>query len=153
MEIRVKHKKGKHLPTFLSLVKVFMLSLFKPDFITLIFTEDSKYDLGTNDNSDWSKVMGRGGIAYGKDGGQGYPTRKNEQFIVWRYIPEKNEFHVANDYKRVNHKMILPRFWHILKPNGKVTVSTKELKSIIPIGAYFGGNMPAPNDLTYKIKW
>lgn len=153
MTITVKIKKGKHYPNLSSLLKTMWLSIVKPKYIYVAFDDASKYDLGTNDNYDWSKLVGRGGVLYGRDGGQGYPTRKNEQFLVWRYIPEKDEFHVADNYQRINHKMQLPITWDILEGGGVVRVSTKYLKSFIPIGSYFGGNMEAPNDVTYKITW
>lgn len=107
MTITVKIKKGKHNPTLSSLLKTMWLSIVKPKYIWVTFDDNSKYDLGTNDNYDWSKLVGRGSVIYGKDGGQGYPTRKYEQFLVWRYIPEKNEFHVADNYQRINHKNYL----------------------------------------------
>ena len=152
MVVKVKHTKGKHYASLLSLLKIYFASLFLKDReVYISFTEDSKYNLNNRNKMDWSKAIGRGGLSYGKDGGQGYPTRKNEEFIVWRYDIENDEFHVANTYARKNHRMQLPDYWLKCKVGDRVKTNMRLFKGVVPIGGYFGGNDPAPNDLTYTI--
>lgn len=145
--VTVKHKKGRHFASFLSLLKVIWIGLFKKGKpIYIYFDDDSKYDLKDNDQWDWNKVIGRvqGGW---KDG-----VWKTEQMVVWRYIKELNEFHVATGYHRIDYQMYLPSKWEVINDEGFVKVSTDKLWSLLPVGAYFGGNRPAPRDLSYKIK-
>lgn len=145
MVIKVKHKQGRHYATIGSLIKVYLLSLLKPKKVEIVFDEKSKYNLFSNDNWDWNKVLGRGGLKY-KNG-----ARKEEQFIVWRFIPELNQFHVAK-YGREDYQMVLPKKWDTIFSKGSVIVDTSNLKSIFPLGGYFGGNMFAPCNLEYKVK-
>lgn len=145
MEIRVRHTKGKHYANLIALAKIYWASLFgKEKSIYLFFYDKSKYDLKDEDIWDWNKAIGRGGFKH--EGG----TRKEEQFIVWRYIPSEDEFHVA-EYKRENYQMILPKTWQTIKGLGVVKVDISFLKSLLPLGGYFGGNETPPNNLTYKI--
>lgn len=147
MVVTVKHKEGRHFATLWSVLQIAYISLFKKGKpIYIYFDDNSKYNLESNDQYDWCKVVGRA------QGGWKNGIWKTEQMVVWRYIKETNEFHVADNYFREDYKMFLPRKWEVVKDEGFVKVSTDKLWSLLPVGAYFGGNMPAPRDLTYKIK-
>ena len=146
MVIIVKHKKGRHYANLKALLQIYYVSLFKRNAkLKLTFSEKSKYNLNSSDNYDWCKIIGRGGVIY-KNG-----KRKEEQFIVWRYIWDINQFHVSR-YSRVNYQMQLPTAWISIYDKGSCYVEIDWLKSLLPIGGYFGGNMPAPCDLEYKIE-
>ena len=143
MEIKVKHKKGFHYASLLSLAKLYWASLFKKK-VLLTFDDNSKYDLKDNDQYDWCKCIGRGGLKTHK------LIRKTEQFIVWRYIIEKDEFHV-NRYWRKDYKMGWDAQYKVIKGSGSVLMDMTFLKSPLPLGGYFGGNEVAPKNLTYNV--
>lgn len=130
MRIRVKHTKGKHYCNFLSLVRIMWASLFKKE-AHLIFTDSAKYTLDETDQADFNKVIGRGGLKI-KNG-----PRKEEQFIVWRYIPEANQFHIAK-YWRENYEFDFSDL-EIIEGSGSVRVNLSHFKSLLPLGGYFGG--------------
>lgn len=144
--MKVHHKKGRHYARWIDVIRVMWMALTNFQYITLTFTEESKYNLDRGDQMDWNKVIGRGGFL-AKNG-----LRKNEDFIVWRYDAREDVFHVATGYKRRDYKMILPKNWNKVETGDSITVPLGFPMWPIPLGAYFGGNRTAPNDLTYSIK-
>jgi hypothetical protein len=144
MRITVQHRKGKHYATFSSLVRIYYVSLFYSHF-RLLFTDESKYNLKGADQHDWNKVIGRGGLKY-KDG-----KRKDEQFLVWRYNLDKDIFEYT-DYWRLEYEMEWLPAKQIETFKTTKWLSLNWFFSPLPLGGYFGGNKPAPKDLTYYIE-
>lgn len=144
MRITVQHCKGKHYATFASLTRIFWASLFYSR-CRLIFTDESKYDLKSNDQLDWNKVIGRGGLKY-KNG-----KRKDEQFLVWRYNLDKGVFEYTN-YWRVDYDMAWQPAKQIESYHTTEWIGLKWFFSPLPLGGYFGGNKTAPKDLIYYIE-
>jgi hypothetical protein len=144
MRVLVQHRKGKHYATLSSLIRVFFISLFYSR-CRLIFTDESRYDLKGVDQADWNKVIGRGGTKYNNG------KRESEQFLVWRYDIENDIFQYT-DYWRIDYEMEWLPANHIEGYRTTEWITLNWFYSTIPLGGYFGGNKPAPNDLSYYIE-
>ena len=143
--IKVEHKKGKHNVGILDKIRIYFISLFRKKLI-IKFTEDSKYDLKDEDQYDFNKIVGRGGLIVNSKG-----IRKTEQFLVWRYNIKEDVFEVTQ-YWRKDYKFDYNRDLIKMRVNQEEEFDLSFLKSPIPSGGHFGGNEVAPNDLNYKIK-
>lgn len=109
-----------------------------------MFTNESKYTLAGNDQEDFNKILGRGSLL-------GYDfnrrIRKNEEMLVWRYIPSIDKFEVAK-YWRTNYKMKY-EVVASLNPNEAHTFDLNHFRSVLPTSCYFGGNRTPNKDLKY----
>lgn len=155
-------KKGNHF-SFPALYKPFVNSVKgMARFSTL-----SEYDIEGVDQGDWNKLAG---IAYG------LRPHYNTALIGWRYNEEKNLFEVA-PYYNVKGKIVQPRPEDILElkagdlfsftinkygidifsHKGGVTIRkpspVQHTLLNYRVVHYFGGNSPAPSDVSVNINW
>lgn len=139
----VRFKKGSHLPSWITTIRVMLIALFGGS-VRVTFTPESRYYLDGGDQLDWNKIIGRGGLRT-KNG-----IREQETFLVWRYSNKKDCFEIT-EYWREDYKM----HWNPPTEVGyyqTVEVCLDFLKGLLPLGSYFGGNRPAPRNVKFKLK-
>ena len=149
MKIHVKHTRGNHYCNLKALLQIYFASTFLMHRTFYVeFTENSIYDLGDEDQKDWNKIIGRGGLVVKKI--NGVWTRKYEQFVVWKWNIPSQRFFVGN-YKREDYKMVAPKIYQRVELGTRIRIDVNWLYSLLPLGGYFGGNETAPRDLEYLI--
>jgi len=151
--IEIEHKKGKRIATFKSVLKMLYLILFaKPDYIHLVFTEDSKYKLPDHEQADWNKVGGKGSLAYSfKTKGDRKAGHKNERLIAWRFYNETFQYCY---YYRENYNFNFTEVKDVKPYTLSEPIKFKDwIKGIKPLPSNFGGTLPAVKNIKYYIKW
>lgn len=154
----INHIKNKHWAKLGD--ALYVLNRTRRNFVQLVFTEDSKYDMnGDEDQADWNKVVGRASWHRFFPFIKSIYSKRRESFITWRYFPSKDKFEVA-EYFRLGDKHWTEKTIEV-ETNQFVSLSIAFFKDNIPVGAYFGGHDSdangiggvAPNNLSYKIQF
>lgn len=133
-----------------------------------MFTEDSKYNHGNEDQYDWNKLWGMYSLQ------PCWPMSHADcGMIGWRWNPEYNRFEVTP----YTHSSCGERLWVDPIPvkstmYASITAAdkwyyhirvdgvsyyyehprTKRARLFKQMNGYFGGNLPAPKDVTYYIQ-
>lgn len=154
----IKHFEGKHWAKLLDVLFIFRNR--NKTFCKLVFTEDSKYDMGEDrDQYDWNKIIGKASWhRFFKFIKKIYKNRR-ETFITWRWRPDVQKFEVGKYFREGDRHYTIETF--LIPVNELIIVKMDFFKDNIPVGAYFGGHDSdgngiggvAPNDLSYKIQF
>jgi hypothetical protein len=143
--IEVIHKRGKHHAE----AKGKNATRKKLSSIGVKFTNDSKYK--HEHQSSWNKITGSGIPLFLNLNGAW--VRIEEYILVWRYTPDCDCFEVG-EYQRQRGQMIFPPEVTRMKVNEEREFSLSFVHwslNHLPIGAYFGGRIAAPNDVKYFV--
>lgn len=139
----VTHRKGKRLANFW----LTLLCLWKSFFakrITLVFTEESKYEI--YNQYKWNKIIGRRGLFYDFS----YKVHKNFTTLAWRYNKDLNLFQVA-EYTRKDYEASYKVVGNLLT-NQKGTFKCN-FKGVIPLAFRFSGIEKPTKNISYLIKF
>lgn len=152
--MKILIKKNNHLGT--------LISPFGKISGSGYFTSESKYNLGTEDQYDWNKLVG-----YSQNP---FVPNENAMMIAWRYIPSRDEFQLC-PYFNIKGKNVYDDAYILrVKDNqtfyfevsNRVFISTtgdyveiqqpKSLKFLwYRIQAWFGGTSVPNKDISYQI--
>jgi len=138
---------GKYNPNFITKLHTYLQSYQKK--AKVMFTEDSSYNLPAGEQADWNKLIGRKALI--RTNGSwfvgNWQIGRFEQFWVWRDYDGK--FQIAK-YERENdqfhwwdEQIVIEGWWKDL--------DLTWFDYLLPSGAYFGGNNPAPNRVYYHL--
>jgi hypothetical protein len=170
---RITVKKGRHLSNQLTGI-YFMGTGVR---FEVKFTKDSRYVLGGNDQYDWNKLYGMSHGIFPLV--QSYMMHYNSSRFGWRYMPDINNYQLMpyfyiNGVKSLNNPVavleegkqyictIIP--WYdkvaysiIEKGTDKLIYYFESKEKVTSYNgflapSYFGGNMPAPKDVSYLFK-
>tara|TARA_R110001592_G_scaffold268269_3_gene534532 strand:- start:44084 stop:44545 length:462 start_codon:yes stop_codon:yes gene_type:complete len=124
-------KKGRHYPSLFHWLKGVELTytempvLFRP-------TEESKYTLDATDQADWNKLYGR--LRYRFKGGK---LIREEQWHVWRWLPNLNTFQVAR-YTNIDGLMTWTAIQNVAVGE-RATLYNSWFSYWLPLSFHFGG--------------
>jgi hypothetical protein len=151
--MKIIHKYGKHSATLQSVFTTYknVIKNYKKMYVT--FTPDSIYFTKNSKNQNsWSKILGRKSLRFSFQGN--FRIMHNSDLIAWRYLIEKDCFQIAF-YQRVKGRFRYKIIKDNIKANTTVEINVKDYinkRSLpLPSGPYFGGQEPAPHDLSYYL--
>lgn len=138
----IQFRQGKHHCGFWGKLYLLWCAIFRRS-ITVVFPEDAKYQLSVNDQRDWNKLIGYGGIRYNFK----KKIRKTEHLYAWRYV---NGYFEVAEYSRKDWEFRFKVLFFLI-PNQPIEIPLKSLRCGLPLGGYFGGNNPAPKAFEIKV--
>lgn len=154
----INHIKNKHYAKFGDILYIY--KNVNKHFCKLVFTEDSKYDMGEDrDQYDWNKIIGKASWHRFFPFIEKIYNKRRETFITWRWRPDVQKFEVGKYFREGDKHWTVETF--LVSVNELLIIKMDFFKDFVPVGAYFGGHDSddngiggvAPNNLSYKIQF